>query len=85
MNLNQQNKYNHFIGTSNEEEIINLVASGKKSTRINPYDLLLGDVVGEGSFGIVYRGIYKNTYDVAVKKVFVYISFLFSFTTPSFF
>lgn len=58
------------------EEIINLVASGKKSTRINPYDLTMGDVVGEGSFGVVHRGVYKNTYNVAIKKVY-FISVLF--------
>ena len=45
------------------------MAKGKSSTRINPYDLLIGDVAGEGSFGVVYRGIYKNAFDVAVKKV----------------
>ena len=45
------------------------MASGKKSTRINPYDLKIGEVVGEGSFGVVFRGLYKDTYEVAVKKV----------------
>ena len=56
--------------SENEIELINIVAHGKQSTRIDPYDLAIGDVVGEGSFGVVYRGLYKNTYDVAVKKVF---------------
>ena len=45
------------------------MASGKKSTRINPYDLMVGDVIGKGSFGIVYRGVYKKSFDVAIKKV----------------
>ena len=54
-----------------EIEIVNLSAHGKQSTRIDPYDLAIGDVVGQGSFGVVYRGLYKNTYDVAVKKVFL--------------
>lgn len=49
--------------------MVHLVASGKKSTRINPYDIDMGTVVGEGSFGIVYCGVYKKKYDVAIKKV----------------
>lgn len=63
-----------FIGIKNieaprEKETIKFVASGKKSTRINPYDLKIGEVVGEGSFGVVYRGIYQGKFDVAIKKV----------------
>ena len=49
--------------------MINIAARGKKSTRIDPYDVVTGDVIGEGGFGIVYRGTYKNAFDVAVKKV----------------
>lgn len=64
-----------YIEKSKERKIINLVASGKKSTRINPYDLVIGDVIGEGSFGVVYRGIYKNAFDVAIKKVITLPSF----------
>ena len=52
-----------------ESQIINLVASGKQSKRINPDDLMIGKIVGEGSFGTVYRGMYKGMYDVAIKKV----------------
>ena len=59
-------------GESKEEsQIINLVASGKQSKRINPDDLMIGDIVGEGSFGTVYRGMYKGMYDVAIKKVII--------------
>ena len=54
-----------------ESQIINLVASGKQSKRINPDDLMIGDIVGEGSFGTVYRGMYKGMYDVAIKKVII--------------
>ena len=56
-------------GVEGEKDVINLVAHGKQSSRIDPYDLFMGDVVGEGSFGIVYRGLYKNKYDVVIKKV----------------
>ena len=64
-----------FIKDGNKEEsqIINLVASGKQSKRIDPDDLMIGDIVGEGSFGTVYRGMYKGMYDVAIKKVIITI------------
>lgn len=49
--------------------MVRLVAKGKASTRIDPYDLEFGDVAGEGSFGVVYRGVYKKSFNVAIKKV----------------
>ena len=61
-----------MIASEDEIELINIVTHGKQSTRIDPYDLTIGDAVGEGSFGVVYRGLYKNTYDVAIKKVLTY-------------
>lgn len=61
--------YFFIIEAPRETETIKFVASGRKSTRINPYDLKIGEVIGEGSFGVVYRGIYQERNDVAVKKV----------------
>ena len=48
-----------------------MAATGKQSNRINPDDLIIGDIVGEGTFGTVYRGMYKEMYDVAIKKVII--------------
>lgn len=66
-------------------QTINISAQGKPSKRINPDDLLAGDVIGEGSFGIVYRGIYKNTYNVVIKKVSFKTNLIFKCIIGSFF
>ena len=52
-----------------EKEFLSLVAPGKASTRIDPCSLMVGNVIGEGSFGVVYIGMYQNSYRVAIKKV----------------
>ena len=52
-----------------EKEFLSLVAQGKASTRIDPCSLMVGNVIGEGSFGVVYVGMYQNSYRVAIKKV----------------
>ena len=52
-----------------ETEIVSLATRGKQSTRLDPYDVVVGDPIGEGSCGVVYRGLYKNQYNVAIKMV----------------
>eukprot|EP00055_Hartaetosiga_balthica_P004357 m.11274 g.11274 ORF g.11274 m.11274 type:complete len:636 (+) comp3811_c0_seq1:102-2009(+) len=42
---------------------------GSDKWEIDPSEISLGKVLGSGQFGVVYKGKYKGTTDVAVKKV----------------
>ena len=43
-----------------EHKFIQVVVSGKLSTRIDYDELEIGDVIGEGSFGVVSRGRWRG-------------------------
>ena len=47
---------------------ITISVVGKRSNRINPNNVKFGSIIGEGSYGTVYRGTY-NSFNVAIKKV----------------
>eukprot|EP00727_Mastigamoeba_balamuthi_P004347 m51a1_g13910 putative serine-threonine protein (1906) ;mRNA; r:772429-786691 len=51
-----------------EHKRVRIVACGKLSTRLDYDELEFGPVIGEGTFGTVYKGRWRGT-DVAIKQI----------------
>lgn len=50
-----------------EESLRKMATSGKK--KFGKIEFFMTDLIGKGSFSSVYKGIYENNIDVAIKRV----------------